>query len=225
MLWEYRETIWKRKKPENPLDILQPQTAFEKLLNYKVFKREKLDPYQLSGETVEIAGIIDNVKKAVGLSTLFPIEVQNFTLAHELGHALLHKQTGLHRDRPLDGSEVNIPRDRIESQADKFASCFLMPEKQVRAVFQEIFSMEKFIPNDDTVFALNGGRLDTFLLKCRNLRDLSKIVASADSFYGVPFRSMASLFNVSNGAMAIRLEELKLVEFVSSVASSMSFTA
>jgi len=225
MLWKYRDTIWKRKKPENPLEILQPQIAFEKLLKYKVFKREKLDPYQLSGEFVEIAGIIDNVKKAVGISTLYPVDIQNFTLAHELGHALIHKQTVLHRDRPLDGSDGNMARDRIEFQADKFATYFLMPEKQVRSVFEQIFSMGKFIPNDDTVFALNGGRLESFLLKCRNLRDLSRIIASADSFYGVPFRSMASLFNVSNGAMAIRLEELELVEFVPSVNSSLSFAS
>ena len=29
---------------------------------------------------------------------------QRFTIAHELGHAILHRQTVLHRDKPIDGS-------------------------------------------------------------------------------------------------------------------------
>lgn len=217
IMWRYRNTIWKRRSFESPREILQPQVAFEKLLNYTVFKRERLNPYKMFGETVEIAGIIDSSKEAVVVSTIFPVQTQNFTLAHELGHALLHKQTVLHRDRATDGSSALMTRDRTEIQADKFATYFLMPEKQVRATFHELFFTETFSPNDETVFALTGGRLDSFLLRCRNLRELARIIASADSFYGTSFRSIANLFNVSEGAMAIRLEELGLVEFRSPV--------
>jgi formiminotetrahydrofolate cyclodeaminase/Zn-dependent peptidase ImmA (M78 family) len=223
ILWNYRNTIWKKKKPENPREILKPHVAFEKLLNYRVIKRETLGTYDMSGESIEIAGIIDNGKKAVGISKKFSSSTQNFTLAHELGHALLHKQTVLHRDRAMDGSSGLIAREPIEYQADKFASYFLMPEKQVKKLFQEIFLIEKFFPNEDNVFALTGGSLSSFRSNCRNLRELSRIIASAESLYGNPFKSMAEVFNVSIGAMAIRLEELGLVEFESAVKATMSF--
>ena len=77
-------------------------------------------------------------EKLVQVSKQFPQETQNFTAAHELGHAILHKQTVLHRDRPLDGSS-NTPRIREEMQADKFATFFLMPSKLVEDIFFEMF--------------------------------------------------------------------------------------
>ncbi|OKS89232.1 cyclodeaminase/cyclohydrolase family protein [Mucilaginibacter polytrichastri] len=223
ILWKYRNTIWKKKKPENPRKILNPNIAIEKLLNYQVFRRETLGAYDMFGESVEIAGIIDNDKKIVGISKKFPIHVQNFTLAHELGHALLHKETVLHRDRALDGSN-NIPRATIELQADKFASYFLMPKKQVKELFQGIFQLERFFINEDNVFALTGGSLTSFKSQCRNLRELSRIIASAESIYGMPFKSMAEVFNVSIETMSIRLEELCLVEFGSIVPAAIPFS-
>lgn len=222
ILWKYKDKIWK-KKIENPLEILKPNVAIEKLLNYKVVRRESLGVYNISGDSVEVAGLIDNDNKAVGISKKFSSRVQNFTLAHELGHTLLHKQTGLHRDRAMDGSGGPIIREPIEIQADKFATYFLMPKKQVRKLFQEIFNMEKFFLNEDNVFALTGGSVSSFRSKCKSLRELSRIIASAESFYGTPFKSMAEIFNVSVEAMAIRLEELALIEFEPAVTPSMSF--
>lgn len=222
LMWKYRNTIWKKKKPENPREVLRPNIAFEKLLNYKVIKRDTLGEYDLSGELVEIAGIIDNDKKAVGISKNFTPYIQNFTLAHELGHALLHKQNVLHRDRALDGTSATA-RAPIELQADKFASYFLMPKKQVIKLFQELFQLEKFMLNEDNVFALTGESLKTFRAQYRNSREISRFIASAEFLYGAPFKSIAEVFGVSTEAMAIRLEELGLVEFESIVAPEMSF--
>lgn len=47
-------------------------------------------------------------------------ERQNFSMAHELGHLILHSCM-----EQADG-------DEIEQQANLFASCFLMPEKMIR---------------------------------------------------------------------------------------------
>ena len=223
LLLKYQDTIWKGNKPTAPIEFLKPNIAIEKLLNYRIIRKPSLGTYDILGEPIEIAGVIYNKEKVIGISKKFSSTIQNFTLAHELGHAFLHKQTGLHRDRAIDGSNVSAPKDAIELQADKFASYFLMPRKQIVRSFQELFSMNYFSLNEDNVFALNGGSLSTFRLKCRNLRDLSRAIASAESFYGTRFQSMAEVFNVSIEAMAIRLEELDLIEYESVILTSGSF--
>ena len=118
----------------------------------------------------------------------------------------------LHRDRPLDGSDFSS-RDLREIQADKFAAFFLMPRKLVKNVFQELFILKKFVINQNTVFAFGEDSVSNFRAKHRNLRGLSIFLASADNFRGRSFYSISKVFNVSVGAMAIRLEELGLVEF------------
>lgn len=211
-LWKYKGKLW-RKNIDDPLQILRPSIAIEKLMEYKVVERDSLADFNFLGTLAEVAGIIDNQNKAIGISKKFPSNVQNFTLAHELGHTLLHQQTGLHRDRPLEGNGSTIARDSVEIQADKFASYFLMPGKQILRIFRQIFNMEKFSIDEDSVFALTGEKITSFRERCNSQRDLARIIASAESLYGAPFRSLSSVFNVSVEAMAIRLEELKLVEF------------
>jgi formiminotetrahydrofolate cyclodeaminase/Zn-dependent peptidase ImmA (M78 family) len=211
LLWKYKDIVLKKTQIRNAREVLKPKTALEKLFDYEVVYINSLPDYNLAGELVEIAGIIDNKTKAVGMSKNFPRHVQNFTLAHELGHALLHRQSVIHRDRPLDGTMGNV-REPIEQQADKFATYFLMPKKQVKSLFRELFSMDRFTVNEDNVFALTGNDLKTFRSKHRTPRDLSRFVASVEYLNGTPFKSMADVFNVSVEAMAIRLEELGLTD-------------
>jgi len=47
--------------------------------------------------------------------------------------------------------------------------------------------------------------------KSADMRQLSRMLASAEQFNGRHFVSLANQFKVSTGAMAIRLEELELV--------------
>lgn len=211
VLWEYRSKFWEKDIPETHLDILKPEVALEKLLEYK-FGYANLGRHVTDGdEVVEVAGQIDKKNKVVLISPEFPTDIQNFTMAHELGHALLHKGLVLHRDKGLDGSYSN--RDFREIQADKFATYFLMPAKQVRSVFQEVFQAEKFVINQNTVFELREPSITTFKSKVRNLRGLARFLASVEYFRGRSFYSISKVFNVSVGAMAIRLEELDLIEF------------
>lgn len=86
-----------------------------------------------------------------------PVITQNFTAAHELGHAVLHKQTVMHRDRPVDGSYNNKKRSLPELQADRFATHFLMPKKIVIEIFQELFQTDRFIIKEDSAFHLIKG--------------------------------------------------------------------
>jgi formiminotetrahydrofolate cyclodeaminase/Zn-dependent peptidase ImmA (M78 family) len=211
-IWIYRDLIWKKEIPTTPRKVLNPRNAIQ-ILGYFFNEEETLGHNMVNGEMYEIAGIIDNQKKIISISKKFAPEIRNFTSAHELGHALLHRQRILHRDRPLDGSKIAGSRDKKEKQAERFASYFLMPRKQVRDYFQELYKLEKFVINEMTAIALGLGRTTEIRAKYKNLRSLSKLIASTEYFNGRSFSSLAKIFNVSVEAMAIRLEELELVDY------------
>jgi formiminotetrahydrofolate cyclodeaminase/Zn-dependent peptidase ImmA (M78 family) len=216
-LWTYQDKISKGPMPENLIDILKPEIVLTKILGYQYTESPTLGQHFVGDGLFEIAGLIDKSEKSVAISQQFSKETRNFTAAHELGHAFLHQQMVLHRDKAVDGSGLGNYREPIELQADKFATYFLMPKKQIVLVFKQLFLTDKFLVNEDTVFALTGGRLTSFNVKCKNLRDLSRILASAEYYNSNSFKSMAELFHVSIETMAIRLEELELAEFSSKV--------
>ena len=88
-----------------------------------------------------------------------------------------------------------------------------MPEKEVRRAFELAFGTHPVVPNEETAFALNERDLDALLASCRTLRDLSRRLANANSYHGRHFNSLSEQFRVSTEAMAIRLEEMKLVGY------------
>lgn len=212
LLWKYRFTIWQDEIPEHPAKILQVKTVFKKVLAFNFEVVGNLDIIDDENSRIETAGIIDQQDRLVLISNRFDKNIQNFTAAHELGHALLHKQTILHRDRPING-EIRIERNLVERQADKFASCFLMPAKVIKNEFIDIFGTNKFIINELTAFNLIADSPIKLRKDYRNLRDLSRKLASCERYNHRNFISLAELFDVSVTAMAIRLEELGLVEY------------
>jgi Zn-dependent peptidase ImmA (M78 family) len=208
-LWKDRDKIWPVATSSNPINVLDPVVAL-RLLGYDCELDETLGQYSSDGSQVEIAGTLDKQARKVRLSRRFNTAVRSFTAAHELGHAVLHNiGTSLHRDRPLDGSTHS--RASMEFEADKFASFFLMPAKQVQASFERIFLTDQFTLNEATAFALGQGDYQTLSNKCKTLRQLSRLLASAVHYNGQHFMSLANQFLVSDEAMAIRLEELGLV--------------
>jgi hypothetical protein len=209
-LWQYRDLIWVDETPGTYLDVLKPEIAIQKLLGYK-FGSTSLGRHVTDTGEFQIAGQIHKQQKIVLISEDLRQDVANFTMAHELGHALLHTETGLHRDRPLDGS-TPYNQDIRERQANKFATFFLMPADQVRVAFQQRFLMEKFTVNNDTIFFLGEGSDSDFMHKVKDRRRLALFLATAERFRGQPFRPLAEMFNVSPGAMAIRLLELDVLE-------------
>lgn len=210
VLWKQKEKIWPAGSELNELQILDPKTVFTKVMGYTYLDPDFIDMHEIAGERFETAGLIDKSRKQVQVSRNFKEATQRFTAAHELGHAILHKQTVLHRDRPLDGSANNI-RDKQEMQADKFAACFLLPAKPLKELFEEIFEMPKFVINADTALALREPGEISFRAKYNTPRSISRRLASADYFRGKSFKSLADIFGVSNETMAIRLEELGLI--------------
>ena len=209
-LWKRRSQILPSRDGIRPVDVIDPALALGSI-GYSFELAESLGQYSGNGELFEVAGIIDNDGKRVQISRRFSPQIRKFTMAHELGHAILHEGTGLHRDRALDGSSTDQTREPSELEADTFAAAFLMPEKLVRSVFLQVFGLERFVLNDETAFALASGSLESLENSCRTTRDISRLLARTEQFDGQHFDSLAKQFCVSNEAMAIRLEELKLV--------------
>jgi formiminotetrahydrofolate cyclodeaminase/Zn-dependent peptidase ImmA (M78 family) len=212
MLWLQRNKIWKNQVPENPIELLKPGKVLRKVMDYAYVESDQLGIYEYNGDVFEIAGLINKKQKHVQVSNNFSPETKNFTAAHELGHAILHRQIELHRDRPVDGS-ATVSRNTEEMQADKFATYFLMPRKLVEDAFFLIFQTPRFIINEATVLAMGGGSIKELKQKCNNLRGLSRLLATIEFYDGKPFYSLSKVFRISIETMAIRLEELNLLEY------------
>jgi formiminotetrahydrofolate cyclodeaminase/Zn-dependent peptidase ImmA (M78 family) len=208
-LWEYSELIWGNEPPNNLLDVLNPEKVIE-LLKYAFHKVQTLG---VNEQNEEIAGIINNKDFTIKISGMYEPEVVNFTSAHELGHALLHDRLELHRDLPLDGSEAAKSRPIEERQADKFAAAFLMPSKTVIQLFNGLFQLKRFRINEETARLLTYSSVYELRKKVKTKRDLSRIIAKCGYYDLRTFNSLAKVFKVSTEAMAIRLEELGLIEF------------
>lgn len=211
-IWRRRYELWPDGVPDDPVELLDPAVALN-LAGFKYEMVETLGQFSNYAGTFEVAGIINRSTKSVGISRQLPFNTRRFTTAHELAHAVLHEDVHMHRDRPLDGSaQVRGVRDRVEKEADKFASLFLMPENLLRKRFRQFFLCDKFALNEDTIFALDPAGSMRLQDRNKTLRELTRIIANTDSYNGVRFQPLADQFYVSVEAMAIRLEELVLVE-------------
>jgi Zn-dependent peptidase ImmA (M78 family) len=103
---------------------------------------------------------------------------QRFTIAHELGHLILHAYTAPHADRVFRFRDAQSSQGIAaeEIQANQFASELLMPKTLLLEHLQATDALE-FAPNDDSAF-------DRLILE------------------------LASKFEVSKQAMTIRLSSL-----------------
>ena len=208
-MWKYKRSIWKKNIPEAPVDVIDPVNLLKKL-GYQYQENESLGNYESAGVIVEIAGIIDTKDKHVSISNSFSLETINFTIAHELGHAILHPNQLLHRDRPMDGSVSQTSSDFKEKQANKFAAFFLMPRKLVLQQFKYLFSTTRIEINTQTAIGL-GLRVSELRAKCKDDRDFARIIATTENYNTKVFHSLSEQFQVSAETMAIRLKELDLI--------------
>ncbi|TCN88826.1 ImmA/IrrE family metallo-endopeptidase [Shewanella fodinae] len=202
-LWRNRKYLSNKTDIVIPIDILAPEIAIREM-GYEYTLESSLGQYVEDGKEFEVAGLVDVERNQISLSQVFPPDVMYFTAAHELGHTILHPGLSLHRDRPVTGSEKR--RSSKEREADKFATFFLMPKKQVLEAFTERFFTNEFILDETNSFYL--GKTCNF----SKIRDLSLMLASTSSFAGESFIPLSRYFHVSDSAMAIRLEELGVIK-------------
>lgn len=210
-IWRRKNDLWNGNPPTDPVALLEPSVILTDL-GYHVQTVESIGQHFVRGVKTEVAGTIDHVEKKVNISRRFSVQVQRFTLAHELGHALCHPGSReLHRDVPIGKSEVT--RDSREIEADHFASKLLMPSRLLLERFSKYFVIPKIWLSEEVAYALCGTSSDRVREKCRNLRGLSLLVVRANTFNGSDFPSLATQFRLSDTAMAIRLEQMGLIEF------------
>jgi hypothetical protein len=126
-----------------------------------------------------------------------------FTCAHEAGHWILHRHFANRATRMGDHSGAIICRTKdarlpVEWQADYFASCLLMPEKEVKGAFSQVWGGTLMVL--DNVRSSLGGTAFCVDPCVRNWPLIADAVREAGRFS-----------NVSKEAMIIRLKELGLV--------------
>lgn len=210
LVWKNKSYLW-RKPPESPLEMLKPSIVFKKLLGYQYCDEDYIVSKKDDIKVTE--GVIDQPSKVVYISRNFKKEERNFTAAHELGHAILHSQAIIHRDRPLDGSRKTNLKDPLEYQADKFATYFLIPKNQLREVFAQWFGVSRFTLNEDNCFKHFNVSPTVLRKQTKTLRGLALKLASLEKQNNGRYVSLSNIFKVSKTAMARRLEELDLLEF------------
>lgn len=211
-LFVNKSSAWRVNIPEKYKDVIQPKKIL-KLLGYEYFEATSLGQYFLNGKKVEVAGFTDHNKKIVGISTQYSLQSRYFTLCHELGHVIMHKGDRLYRDGSHEVNYNKYGQDWKEYQANVFAKNLSMPDIIVKEVFKSIFSMDKFRLNSETIFRLNKGNINEIKRKYPIKRSLSVFLAGLEFYNHQRFESMADVFRVSKTAMAIRLEELDLLEY------------
>ena len=138
-------------------------------------KKDDLGEVSLSGFAVQKHG-----KKFIGVNNTESDVRQRFTIAHELGHLFLHKDSSVNYDqggmmlfRDEHSSEGS---DLKEVEANRFAAELLMPAETLR----------KDVSSEKTFDLINGD--DTTRAKV--------------------IKKLASKYNVSEQAMSIRLTTL-----------------
>lgn len=198
-LWTNREALFGTRDVD-PVAVLDPAIVLQRL-GYNVVLKESLGRFATVGGAVEVAATINQREKLVEFSGQFNLASRNFTLAHELAHALLHETVELHRDRAVDGGSGD--GDVRELEANQFAKLFLMPEKLIRRVLEENVGFAPVRVNTNGMFA---GKKVRGNLNRAVARELAKMTRAN----GRNFASLAERFRVSIETMAIRLEELNL---------------
>ena len=89
--------------------------------------------FDASGDLVDVLGAIDYNQATIWVNQSQPVNRKRFTIAHEIGHAVLHPQEDI-VDYRVD---IEGPKDRKEVQANKFAAELLMPEEFFRGAWVE----------------------------------------------------------------------------------------
>jgi Zn-dependent peptidase ImmA (M78 family) len=114
----------------------------------------------------------------IGVNTTHSQARQNFTIAHELGHLLLHQKEAVHYDKNFQihlRSELSSQgTDEIEKEANYFAAVLLMPEEFLKSDLKKevLRSGGMYFLDDDVISSLArkyGVSTQALLIRLKNL--------------------------------------------------------
>lgn len=218
LLEQYRRIVEQRSGAVvRPIDILpiDPWAIARLLLGVTVEEPEEAIPQAGFGKIhVAIAGLVDRRNNRLVVIRRMRQEVRRFTLAHEIGHWLLHREVVLFRETPVTDASLRSPSTPREREANVFAAELLMPGKLVAQISQRRFGPVAVGPQftDDQAFYLTGGSGTASMIAQMAPLEIAKLVADASSFVSVELKSLAEIFIVSSTAMGIQLLDLGLVK-------------
>jgi Zn-dependent peptidase ImmA (M78 family) len=135
-----------------PVDI----GKIAKSLQLEIVKQDADD--KISGMLVNDFG---NKKALIGVNRKHHINRQRFTIAHEIGHFLLHHFQGVHFDGENTGLQINFRDDKsasgedlYEREANLFAAELLMPRTLLEADISKIKNLSLIDKDDLTLKSL-----------------------------------------------------------------------
>lgn len=207
-LWDRQCSLWPGENV-TPLDVCDPWVA-AKYLGFEV--QEGWLSSDSTGQGFQLGGFINRPARLIAISDNQKPRTKLFTLAHEVGHLLMHPGLHHHRELPIHGmTEPREPSDPKERQANHFAGCFLVPEKQLRLAFEACFRVKSLKLTDTVAWELLGANYASLMNSPYPSLTFERLVAQAQRFGGHQFGSLHDLFQVSPTTMAIRLQQVGLV--------------
>ena len=207
-LWDRQCTLWPGQNV-TPMDVCNPWVAAQ-YLGFEV--QEGWLSSTGTKQGFELGGFIDRPARVIAISDGQKPRTKLFTLAHEVGHLLMHPGLHHHREMPIHGlTEPRVPVDLKERQANHFAGCFLVPEKQLRRAFLACFGLERLKLTDTVAWELLGPSYASLMNSPNPLPAFERVVAQARHFGSRHFAALHDLFQVSPTTMAIRLRQTGLV--------------
>jgi len=111
----------------------------------EIAKQLGFDVYS-SNFSSDIAGMVINSKDkhAIYVNQSDIIERQRFTIAHEIGHIILHHNIKESEFEEVDYRGKNKVFEPKEYEANNFAAALLMPRKKAIEIWKEIEDLDDF---------------------------------------------------------------------------------
>lgn len=102
---------------------------------------------------------------------------KRFSLAHEIGHFVLHKFKGIHMDNKVffRADTKNLIGQKMEREANLFAAEILMPAKQVQEAWSRIIANwveDNYINKLAQEFQVSG---DAMLIRLKEMKGLQRV--------------------------------------------------
>jgi Zn-dependent peptidase ImmA (M78 family) len=100
----------------------------------------------------EVSGIVHRNRDGsavIGVNSSHSIQRQRFTVAHEIGHLLLHADENLHVDRNfpigLRADTAGQPPNENEIEANQFAAALLMPSEFIADDIESLVGVDVLV--------------------------------------------------------------------------------
>jgi len=140
----------------------QLPVPLEKIAAYLGFETRGFTPQAENPEMAKISGLIDYASKKILVNASESLGRQRFTLAHEIGHAYLHKGEQAIIDYRAD---LDNPDSDKEREANQFAAALLMPREEF------IEQWERLLGNKHLLALIFGASKQAIEIRARNAID------------------------------------------------------